>query len=42
MTQKVKNIILNGTNKEIKIIETFLPKQLDEEETKKICKETQE
>ena len=25
--------------KEIKIIETFLPKQLDEEETKKICKE---
>ena len=24
---------------EIKIIETFLPKQLDEEETKKICKE---
>ena len=26
-------------NKEIKIIETFLPKQLSEEETKKICKE---
>ena len=25
---------------EIKIIDTFLPKQLDEEETKKICKET--
>ena len=25
---------------EIKIIETFLPKQLSEEETKKICKET--
>ena len=24
---------------EIKIIDTFLPKQLDEEETKKICKE---
>ena len=27
-------------NDEIKIIETFLPKQLGEEETKKICKET--
>ena len=26
-------------NEEIKIIETFLPKQLNEEETKKICKE---
>ena len=26
-------------NKEIKIIESFLPKQLGEEETKKICKE---
>ena len=26
-------------NEEIKIIETFLPKQLGEEETKKICKE---
>ena len=26
-------------NEEIKIIESFLPKQLDEEETKKICKE---
>ena len=25
---------------EIKIIDTFLPKQLNEEETKKICKET--
>ena len=24
---------------EIKIIETFLPKQLNEEETKKVCKE---
>ena len=28
-----------GENNEIKIIETFLPKQLGEEETKKICKE---
>ncbi len=26
-------------NEEIKIIETFLPKQLGEEETKKLCKE---
>ena len=26
-------------NEEIKIIETFLPKQLGEDETKKICKE---
>ena len=26
-------------NEEIKIIETFLPKQLSEEETKKVCKE---
>ena len=26
-------------NEEMKIIEKFLPKQLDEEETKKICKE---
>ena len=26
-------------NEEIKIIESFLPKQLGEEETKKICKE---
>ena len=26
-------------NKEIKIIESFLPKQISEEETKKICKE---
>ena len=25
---------------EIKIIDTFLPKQLNEEETKKVCKET--
>jgi len=26
-------------NEEIKVIDTFLPKQLNEEETKKICKE---
>ena len=29
----------DAENEEIKIIETFLPKQLSEEETKKICKE---
>tara|TARA_Y100000590_G_C15052029_1_gene763061 strand:+ start:24 stop:482 length:459 start_codon:yes stop_codon:yes gene_type:complete len=31
--------LLNIEEDEIKIIETFLPKQLSEEETKKICKE---
>ena len=31
--------LLNIEEAEIKIIETFLPKQLSEEETKKICKE---
>ena len=29
--------LLEAENKEIKIIDTFLPKQLGEEETKKIC-----
>ena len=31
--------LLNVEESEIKIIETFLPKQISEEETKKICKE---
>jgi len=31
--------LLKVEEEEIKIIEKFLPKQLDEEETKKICKE---
>ena len=31
--------LLNAENNEIKIIDSFLPKQLGEEETKKICKE---
>ena len=31
--------LLEAENEEIKIIETFLPKQLGEEETKKICEE---
>ena len=32
--------LLKAEEDEIKIIDTFLPKQLSEEETKKICKET--
>ena len=31
--------LLEAEEAEIKVIETFLPKQLNEEETKKICKE---
>ena len=31
--------LLDAEEAEIKIIDTFLPKQLSEEETKKICKE---
>ena len=31
--------LINAEEAEIKIIDTFLPKQLSEEETKKICKE---
>ena len=31
--------LLNVEKAEIKVIDTFLPKQLSEEETKKICKE---
>ncbi len=31
--------LLQAENKEIKIIDTFLPRQLSDEETKKICKE---
>ena len=31
--------LLKAEEEEIKIIDTFLPKQLSEEETKKICKE---
>ena len=34
--------LLKTEEAEIKIIDTFLPKQLSEEETKKICKETVE
>ena len=32
--------LLEVEEAEIKIIDTFLPKQLNEEETKKVCKET--
>ena len=32
--------LFEGESKEIKIINTFLPTQLSEEETKKICQET--
>ena len=32
--------LLEAEEAEIKIIDTFLPKQLNEEETQKICKET--
>ena len=32
--------LLEAEEAEIKIIDTFLPKQLSEEETKKVCKET--
>ena len=32
--------LLEAEESEIKIIDTFLPKQLNEEDTKKICKET--
>ena len=32
--------LLEAEESEIKIIDTFLPKQLNEEETKKVCKET--
>ena len=32
--------LLRAEEEEIKIIDSFLPKQLSEEETKKICKET--
>ena len=31
--------LLNGEKAEIEVRDTFLPKQLSEEETKKICKE---
>jgi uncharacterized protein YqeY len=31
--------LLEAEEEEIKIINTFLPKQLNEEETKKVCKE---
>ena len=34
--------LLNAEEAEIKIIDTFLPKQLSDEETKKICKEVVE
>ena len=32
--------LMDAENEEIKIIDSFLPKQLSEEETKKICEET--
>ena len=32
--------LLENESREIEVISTFLPKQLSEEETKKICKET--
>ena len=34
-----RNELLNSESKEIEIINAFLPKQLSEEETKKICQE---
>ena len=34
--------LLEAEEEEIKIIDTFLPKQLSEEETKKVCKEVVE
>jgi uncharacterized protein YqeY len=34
-----RNELLENETKEIKVISTFLPKQLGEEETKKICQE---
>mgnify|MGYP001159767070 FL=1 len=34
-----RNELLENEEKEIKIIGTFLPKQLNEEETKRICRE---
>ena len=34
-----RNELLENEKKEINVINTFLPKQLDEEETKKICEE---
>ena len=35
-----RNELLENEKKEIKVINTFLPKQLSEEETKKICQDT--
>ena len=35
-----RNELLENETKEIEVISTFLPKQLSEEETKKICQET--
>ena len=35
-----RNELLENEKKEIDVINTFLPKQLSEEETKKICQET--
>ena len=35
-----RNELLEIEEEEIKVIDTFLPQQLSEEETKKICKET--
>ena len=37
-----RNELLEVEEAEIKIIDTFLPKQLNEEETKKICEEVME
>ena len=34
-----RNELLESETKEIEVISTFLPKQLSEEETKKLCKE---
>ena len=34
--------LFEAEEKEIKIIDTFLPKQFNEEETKKVCKEAKE
>ena len=35
-----RNELLESETKEIEVIQAFLPKQLSEEETKKICQET--
>ena len=40
MKKLVRKELLENEKKEIAVISSFLPKQLSEEETKKICEET--